>query len=942
MEKVRERLLSYHNRENVSLFLDITKELIEALDIDAEDKRFVCTVRNDHRKRISIDINKRLIGGLKTVGAAEHFIFMLYAKDVEALKAKGLKIAGRENAFADIKDSEETFAIDINREEFLLFKEEILEKWLVCCAEYLPRNSSSMYRKHHNADMFRMIVDESFREEELDSLYKNQFVEIDFFNQNDIDLILRHKGEKKEVDNKSHTETYAGLKHTYEKVAYWSNQVAKRAFTGAKSITRKRPTNQSNIFEYYLWSKIFPYPKQTKELAFTVSIEEDLFTIKIDTVGNVPFRAEYEDYRGEFGNSSNIVLQLEASEVLAMDWHTLFQTTASFIEQHMSDYDHILNKIVLKDQINYWLFQCNPSQYDIVSSLKANALDSWLVRSHKDSIKEGDKVILWVTGAQAGCYALAEILNKPTVRSESTHDTHWKVDSKEELRAGIMITHNLVNAPVLQSAIDTNPNLKKLKGGNQGTNFSASETEYNELIKLINMNKTTLPLNQILYGPPGTGKTYETKEIAVGIIDSQYLKSILHLSDEEKRKEVTKKYDEFYDNGQIVFTTFHQSMSYEDFVEGIKPISKGDKITYPVQVGIFKEMCEIAQATSINSIELEGTSQELDKSLFEKMYYDFSESLPDSENNTSDIRLRTSSGLEFQLFKNSANTVVVKAGEKRTHQSISFNQLAKVLFENKAPHYVSYERIIIEAILNGETIKSSATNNALKNFVLIIDEINRGNVSAIFGELITLLESDKRMGADEELKVQLPYSKDEEAFGVPPNLYIIGTMNTADRSVEALDTALRRRFTFKEVMPKPYLLDKIQFDNLNLGALLTTINERIEVLLDRDHTIGHSYFIKLKSNDKAGLKAVFKDNIIPLLQEYFYGDYEKIAWVLGKEFVEYIPKPDIQFPKFKGGNKPETSASYKIIDMDKDGFEIIKAVKELINPNGEAVVTDEK
>lgn len=177
-----------------------------------------------------------------------------------------------------------------------------------------------------------------------------------------------------------------------------------------------------------------------------------------------------------------------------------------------------------------------------------------------------------------------------------------------------------------------------------------------------------------------------------------------------------------------------------------------------------------------------------------------------------------------------------------------------------------------------------------KPIVLIIDEVNRGNVSAIFGELITLIEKDKRLGMDEALLAQLPYSK--EYFGVPPNLYIIGTMNTADRSVEALDSALRRRFSFTEMPPIPDCIREYgsanggTIDDIDLVKLLVTINNRIEKLLDKDHAIGHSYFLKIKS--LKALKAVLANKVIPLLQEYFFGDYGKIGLVLGSGFVESV------------------------------------------------------
>lgn len=170
------------------------------------------------------------------------------------------------------------------------------------------------------------------------------------------------------------------------------------------------------------------------------------------------------------------------------------------------------------------------------------------------------------------------------------------------------------------------------------------------------------------------------------------------------------------------------------------------------------------------------------------------------------------------------------------------------------------------------------------NYIIIIDEINRGNISKIFGELITLIEDDKRLGIEHSISVTLPYSKEE--FGVPDNLYIIGTMNTSDRSIALLDTALRRRFSFIEMMPAPDLLD-FSVNEINIKKLLSKINERIEFLYDRDHTIGHSYFIKLKDLDEdekySELCKIFQNKIIPLLQEYFYDDLEKIQLIFNEQ-----------------------------------------------------------
>jgi len=205
------------------------------------------------------------------------------------------------------------------------------------------------------------------------------------------------------------------------------------------------------------------------------------------------------------------------------------------------------------------------------------------------------------------------------------------------------------------------------------------------------------------------------------------------------------------------------------------------------------------------------------------------------------------------------------------------------------------------------------TPNAMttKDFVIIIDEINRGNISQIFGELITLIEPSKRLGESEELTLILPYSK--ETFAVPPNIHIIGTMNTADRSVEALDTALRRRFSFKEMMPDLDQVDELLhvIDGLDFTAanLLKKLNQRIITLKDREHQIGHAYLIHVRT--VTDLMQVFKDKIIPLLQEYFFGDYEKLQLVLGKGFVSKTGSSQDIFAK----HDSETDIAYEDNDF---------------------------
>ncbi|EAK0441882.1 AAA family ATPase [Campylobacter lari] len=407
-------------------------------------------------------------------------------------------------------------------------------------------------------------------------------------------------------------------------------------------------------------------------------------------------------------------------------------------------------------------------------------------------------------------------------------------------------------------------------------------------IKNLNKNKNP-PLNQILYGPPGTGKTYNTIDKALEIISKV---EKIELPDKNNRVDRKKLFNEYVKNGQIVFTTFHQSYGYEEFVEGIKPRmdkENSKEVEYEIKDGIFKELCK--KALDNYKVSLLTQEEFVKSEDLENKIEIFLDELVDQQKF---IEKTQSGGFKLEEYNEKYRIIT-----DDTNANLYLNlEIFKTLLENK------------DKIINGRSIKQILNNKhrrqidsyyfqlaklfkereqdykvdnnpsekpELKPYIIIIDEINRGNVSKIFGELITLIEPSKRIDESEGLKVTLPYSG--EKFGVPKNVYIIGTMNTADRSITSLDTALRRRFEFIEMIPKPNVLSD-NCEGVNLKELLKAINTRIEYLLDREKTIGHAFFIGIENLEK--LKNVFQNKIIPLLQEYFYNDYALIDAVLNK------------------------------------------------------------
>lgn len=495
-------------------------------------------------------------------------------------------------------------------------------------------------------------------------------------------------------------------------------------------------------------------------------------------------------------------------------------------------------------------------------------------------------------------------------------------------------TIKLINFPYISA--ESSRIINELQAG-----FENLISRYESIFESKSQQKESImniPLNQILYGPPGTGKTYNTVLKAMSIIDNTDYNDV----SDEQYKALKTRFDELKQAGQIEFVTFHQSYSYEEFVEGIKPNLNDEKLGYVLENGIFKNICDHAKPIVTTTIKREpldfsntkvfkmslGNTLEKEDDIYDYCIennvvslgwkdVDFSDCKTSQDFKDRDDSWGATALERFVKWMDIGDIIIISNGNRNfraiaqvksdyfydKNTPISYTHFRKVewLYKGEDIHYSKInDKIFSQQSIYGyfspskkgqqdynpdlktdelnKIITGEVNKEVSKPHILIIDEINRGDVSKIFGELITLIEKDKRIGNKYQMKTTLPYSK--EQFGVPNNLYIIGTMNTADRSIALLDTALRRRFDFEEIMPRPKLLNNkvIEGTNINLQTLLTRINERITNKYDRDHQIGHSYLMGV--NTKEQLERAYKNRILPLLNEYFYNESKTVAEIL--------------------------------------------------------------
>ncbi len=559
-----------------------------------------------------------------------------------------------------------------------------------------------------------------------------------------------------------------------------------------------------------------------------------------------------------------------------------------------------------------WIIPGNPKEYNVVGAFHELKKIDW---KQSTNIKEGDIVYVYVSGdirsLRFKCRANKVNLDVPDI-DDQKFDISGKFDGHKGRYMELEMLEEFEGPEYTREEL-LNHGFQSPQGPMRMPSKVKSYLTSLEGMKLL---AKKFAKNMILYGPPGTGKTYSTAKYAVEICESD------KETDLNDYSAVMKRYRALMAENRISFVTFHQSYSYEEFIEGIRPLmpkrddnepEQKEGLKYDIVDGVFKEFCSRAKKDIITTDKFTVSDNariwkatiraEVKQDCFDndrvRIDWGF-----DSDGaygfvndiHAGDIIITTDGSRSFITGiavakeddaysiddESDATTRNVQWLAKDLNEDIVAINGDKILHRKtvaRVPH-MSVGDLIKIAVKHNPDLQDTKVAKNKQPYVFIIDEINRGNISKIFGELITLIEDTKRDGMEECIPATLPYSG--ESFTVPENVYIIGTMNTADRSIALMDTALRRRFQFIEMMPKPEVLEDIHVKDLDVAAMLKTINERITFLYDREHTIGHAFFTKLKKSPTIEtLQTIFEKSVIPLLQEYFYEDYRKIQLVLG-------------------------------------------------------------
>lgn len=576
--------------------------------------------------------------------------------------------------------------------------------------------------------------------------------------------------------------------------------------------------------------------------------------------------------------------------------------------------------------MNYWLFNYNDSEVKISDFLTKAHIITVPVKGEADKIKRDDKVIIWQSGSEVGCLGLGLVVSD-ILKSEDT----------EELFVTLFINYNLQDKPISKAQL-----------GSQVCNFESfyeedikdyildmTEGHYNCLLEIIQENQLAedkshellgnqvpvFPHNMILYGPSGTGKTYRTINYALSIIEQKPLAALA----QENRRDLRARYNKYAEEGQIHFLTFHENFRYQDFIESFRKVSPNHQgISHEVEDGVFKQIALEAKRSIVESL-LENMPKKESKVTFNQIYKAFLGHIKSEKFEafvTGDGRkiflhtvarfghivVRPSNSFStYTISKFKIKKIYDKVGAGITSENLEAEVLELIgstnpmaiwavfngLKQFEAGYIQEIDKDAANMDVDDEKVKEfelsqmqNIANFQAKRHVLIIDEMDRGNVISIFGEVLSILNSSKREGAPEAQAVIMPYSK--TYFSIPPNLYLIGTMNINDQELAEMDLALRSRFHMIKIDPTPMVLPTILSGELqiDLAKLLLVINARIQVLIGAGEGIGHAYFINVQNFQE--LKLAFYGKIVPILNDLFKGNNAKIGLVLGKGFFHKL------------------------------------------------------
>lgn len=728
-----------------------------------------------------------------------------------------------------------------------------------------------------------------------------------YFTSDHFKLLDRWKAQKRDESNPEQNRAYDELKKAYEITEAWANSLKQALFPLGRVEVRKRPTTQGNHFAAYNWAKIYPSPSSPKELAYTVGISaEDGFVVKIDTVGldeSNPTRLAYVALRGASRSSSPFVAILPASDGLAKSLDQLVVWSADAIRGFGLRYDEVVAKLDLaktpSDEDLLKHFDAKPAfkTFRASWSSEQKALFCRLARSVHAAGLDWWHVDIGIQvrfGRRApGSERAAAVLG--VVRGVDTRKVEWtravgslgKFSSKPLTEALVEQIESVLvaergNLERIMPAEGERPALwpDQLRDEAVGPSEERGEEVAGEAAAAHQ------PTNRIYYGPPGTGKTYELSRL----LNRDYVQAMDQVSIEEWRNQFFAERIAgltWWEAAAVALAAFGGKAHVDDIID--HPIMSAFADARAKNRSVRNTVWGALQYHSVEGSENVRMSARTPPGIFDKESDSAWKLAGEWDEVGGDLREIAE---DYRKGPPRGDTI-------RRYNFVTFHQS------------YGYEEFVegLRPVLNGEGVAEGvryeirpgafkelcrrARSAPGQRFAMVIDEINRGNISKIFGELITLIEPDKREGAEHAVSLTLPYSG--ESFSVPLNVDIIGTMNTADRSLALLDTALRRRFEFVPVMPDcrdepdaPLGGLRVSIDGrvINVPKMLEAINLRIQALYDRDHCIGHAYFTSLKNvadgEDRlVALQQVFRARILPLLEEYFFEDWGKIRLVLG-------------------------------------------------------------